>query len=200
MLATDQRGPPLQPFAPIDTTPRGFALVKLGHLAFNVADIQKVTAFYCDVLGFRGSSFSPQPPTISFESQNFWPQQHEAVWSTEDETKTTRCGAFAADRPACSELWHRETSTKFAKKALFSAACYARAGGLVWPAERLAWDHGGRSSAIQPTLPILARIPAAVRFVSHEPAIGSPAQWTLVSVSCPIGSSPAVRAGRALGP
>ena len=33
--------------------------------------------------------------------------------------KQTRCGAFAADRPACSELRHRETSTNRPKKCSF---------------------------------------------------------------------------------
>lgn len=33
--------------------------------------------------------------------------------------KQTRCGAFAADSPACSELRHRETSTNRPKKCSF---------------------------------------------------------------------------------
>jgi catechol-2,3-dioxygenase len=37
--------------------PKGIAPFKLGHVAFDVVDVKKITNFYCDVLGFRVSDW-----------------------------------------------------------------------------------------------------------------------------------------------
>ena len=44
---------PAKPSAP----PKGIAPFKLGHVAFDVVDVKKITSFYCDVLGFRVSDW-----------------------------------------------------------------------------------------------------------------------------------------------
>jgi plastocyanin len=41
--------------------------------------------------------------------------------------KQTKCGAFAADRPACSELRHRQTSTNRPKKRSFQQPANTKA-------------------------------------------------------------------------
>jgi len=90
--------------APVDTTPRGFALVKLGHLAFNVADIQKVTAFYCDVLGFRVSDWradffvflrcGPDHHTVNFASHGAHEKMHHAAFEVKDWAEIQRACDF----------------------------------------------------------------------------------------------------------
>lgn len=42
---------------PIKFTRNGVVPHKLGHVAFHVTEVKKVTAFYCDVLGFRVSDW-----------------------------------------------------------------------------------------------------------------------------------------------
>ena len=44
-------------FAPQPFNEKGIVPLKLGHVAFNVVDVKKVAAFYCDVLGFRVSDW-----------------------------------------------------------------------------------------------------------------------------------------------
>jgi catechol 2,3-dioxygenase-like lactoylglutathione lyase family enzyme len=44
-------------FAKRDDTPSIFNILKLGHVAYRVLDVQKVVKFYCDVLGFRVSDW-----------------------------------------------------------------------------------------------------------------------------------------------
>jgi catechol 2,3-dioxygenase-like lactoylglutathione lyase family enzyme len=58
----DPKGTPIDlyaeyEFAPEDKTPAFFNLLKLGHVAYRVLDVQKVVKFYCDVLGFRVSDW-----------------------------------------------------------------------------------------------------------------------------------------------
>ena len=58
----DPKGTRLQVFAERPSAPQKFAEKgiiphKLGHVAFNVIDVQKVTRFYCEVLGFRVSDW-----------------------------------------------------------------------------------------------------------------------------------------------
>src|SRR6185295_15698863 len=58
----DPKGTVLEVFreaAPAKTSPvtKGIAPFKLGHVAFNVVDVKKITSFYCDVLGFRVSDW-----------------------------------------------------------------------------------------------------------------------------------------------
>jgi len=90
--------------APIDPTSRGFALVKLGHLAFNVADIQKVTAFYCDVLGFRVSDWradffvflrcGPDHHTVNFASHGSHEKMHHIAFEVKDWAEIQRACDF----------------------------------------------------------------------------------------------------------
>ena len=44
-------------FAKPDGIPGIFNILKLGHVAYRVLDVQKVVKFYCDVLGFRVSDW-----------------------------------------------------------------------------------------------------------------------------------------------
>jgi len=44
-------------FAPEDPSEKGISPLKFGHLAYRVKDPQKLTAFYCDVMGFRVSDW-----------------------------------------------------------------------------------------------------------------------------------------------
>jgi catechol-2,3-dioxygenase len=44
-------------FAKRDTLEQGIMPQKLGHLAYRVLDVQKVTSFYTDILGFRASDW-----------------------------------------------------------------------------------------------------------------------------------------------
>ncbi|MBF9234859.1 VOC family protein [Microvirga sp. BT350] len=58
----DNKGTRIEVFAehePVPNGPRwsGIAPNKLGHVAFNVTDIQATVKFYCDVLGFRASDW-----------------------------------------------------------------------------------------------------------------------------------------------
>jgi catechol 2,3-dioxygenase-like lactoylglutathione lyase family enzyme len=89
---------------PIDTTPRGFAIGKLGHLAFNVADIQKVTAFYCDVLGFRVSDWradffvflrcGSDHHTVNFASHGAREKMHHIAFEVKDWAEIQRACDF----------------------------------------------------------------------------------------------------------
>ena len=44
-------------FAPDDGSEQGVNPLKFGHVAYRVHDVQKITAFYCDILGFRVSDW-----------------------------------------------------------------------------------------------------------------------------------------------
>ena len=44
-------------FAKPDGIPSIFNILKLGHVAYRVLDVQKIVRFYCDVLGFRVSDW-----------------------------------------------------------------------------------------------------------------------------------------------
>jgi len=44
-------------FAKPDAAPSLFNILKLGHVAYRVLDVQKIVKFYCDVLGFRVSDW-----------------------------------------------------------------------------------------------------------------------------------------------
>ncbi|MDH7794250.1 MULTISPECIES: VOC family protein [unclassified Beijerinckia] len=44
-------------FAPSDNLDNGIQPQKFGHVAYRVKDVQKLSAFYCDVLGFRASDW-----------------------------------------------------------------------------------------------------------------------------------------------
>jgi catechol 2,3-dioxygenase-like lactoylglutathione lyase family enzyme len=58
----DPKGTPIDlyaeyQFAKPDGIPSVFNILKLGHVAYRVLDVQKVVKFYCDVLGFRVSDW-----------------------------------------------------------------------------------------------------------------------------------------------
>lgn len=58
----DPKGTPIDlyaeyDFAKEDRTPSFFNILKLGHVAYRVKDVQAVVKFYCDVLGFRVSDW-----------------------------------------------------------------------------------------------------------------------------------------------
>jgi catechol 2,3-dioxygenase-like lactoylglutathione lyase family enzyme len=58
----DPKGTPLDlfaeyKFAKCDSSPATFNILKLGHVAYRVLDVQKVVKFYSDVLGFRVSDW-----------------------------------------------------------------------------------------------------------------------------------------------
>ena len=63
-------------FAPGDGNEKGISPVKFGHVAYRVNDVQKITKFYCDVLGFRvsdwiGDHFSFLRCGVDHHSVNF---------------------------------------------------------------------------------------------------------------------------------
>jgi catechol-2,3-dioxygenase len=58
----DPKGTPIDlyaeyAFAKPDDIPGIFNILKLGHVAYRVLDVQKIVKFYCDVLGFRVSDW-----------------------------------------------------------------------------------------------------------------------------------------------
>jgi catechol 2,3-dioxygenase-like lactoylglutathione lyase family enzyme len=58
----DPKGTPIDvyaeyQFAKRDDTPSLFNILKLGHVAYRVLDVQQVVKFYCDVLGFKVSDW-----------------------------------------------------------------------------------------------------------------------------------------------
>jgi catechol 2,3-dioxygenase-like lactoylglutathione lyase family enzyme len=58
----DPKGTPIDiyaeyQFAKRDDTPSIFNILKLGHVAYRVLDVQQIVKFYCDVLGFRVSDW-----------------------------------------------------------------------------------------------------------------------------------------------
>jgi catechol 2,3-dioxygenase-like lactoylglutathione lyase family enzyme len=58
----DPKGTPLDlfaeyKFAKLDGIPSVFNILKLGHVAYRVLDVQQIVKFYCDVLGFRVSDW-----------------------------------------------------------------------------------------------------------------------------------------------
>jgi catechol 2,3-dioxygenase-like lactoylglutathione lyase family enzyme len=102
----DPKGTPIDlyaeyKFAKLDERPALFNIIKLGHVAYRVHDVQKITKFYTDVLGFRVSDWrgdffvflrcnpdhhsinfiideTPQLHHIAFEV-NDWSEIHKAV-------------------------------------------------------------------------------------------------------------------------
>jgi catechol 2,3-dioxygenase-like lactoylglutathione lyase family enzyme len=90
--------------APVDPTPNGFSVIKLGHLAFNVADIQKVVAFYGEVLGFRVSDWradffvfmrcGPDHHTVNFASHGPHQKMHHIAFEVKDWAEIQRACDF----------------------------------------------------------------------------------------------------------
>jgi catechol 2,3-dioxygenase-like lactoylglutathione lyase family enzyme len=106
---TDPKGTEIEIFtsakpAPVDATPSGFSVLKLGHLAFNVADIQKVVAFYRDVLGFRISDWrsdffvfmrcGPDHHTVNFASHGAHEKMHHIAFEVKDWAEIQRACDF----------------------------------------------------------------------------------------------------------
>jgi catechol 2,3-dioxygenase-like lactoylglutathione lyase family enzyme len=90
--------------APVDPTPNGFSVIKLGHLAFNVTDIQKAVAFYRDVLGFRVSDWradffvfmrcGPDHHTVNFASHGPHQKMHHIAFEVKDWAEIQRACDF----------------------------------------------------------------------------------------------------------
>jgi catechol 2,3-dioxygenase-like lactoylglutathione lyase family enzyme len=90
--------------AAIDPAPQGFGVIKLGHIAFNVADIRKVAAFYCDVLGFRVSDWrsdffvflrcGPDHHTVNFASHGAHEKMHHMAFEVKDWAEIGRACDF----------------------------------------------------------------------------------------------------------
>jgi catechol 2,3-dioxygenase-like lactoylglutathione lyase family enzyme len=90
--------------APFDPVPSGFTPLKLGHLAFNVADIQKVVGFYTDILGFRVSDWrsdffaflrcGPDHHTINFASHGAHEKMHHIAFELKDWAEIQRACDF----------------------------------------------------------------------------------------------------------
>lgn len=89
---------------PVDTTPAGIAVNKLGHLAFNVTDIQKNVAFYRDVLGFRISDWrsdffvfmrcGPDHHTVNFATHGPHQKMHHIAFEVKDWAEIQRACDF----------------------------------------------------------------------------------------------------------
>jgi catechol 2,3-dioxygenase-like lactoylglutathione lyase family enzyme len=87
-----------------DPTPAGICVLKLGHLAFNVADIQQVVAFYRDVLGFRVSDWrgdffvfmrcGPDHHTVNFVSHGDHVKMHHIAFEVKDWSEIQRACDF----------------------------------------------------------------------------------------------------------
>lgn len=71
-------------FAPDDGAENGVQPLKFGHVAYRVHDVQKITSFYCDVLGFRvsdwmGDFFSFLRCGVDHHTINFVRMEQEAL-------------------------------------------------------------------------------------------------------------------------
>jgi len=106
---TDPKGTEVEVFtasklAPVDPTPNAFSVIKLGHLAFNVTDIQKVTAFYRDVLQFRISDWrsdffvfmrcGPDHHTVNFATHGPHQKMHHIAFEVKDWAEIQRACDF----------------------------------------------------------------------------------------------------------
>jgi catechol-2,3-dioxygenase len=106
---TDPKGTEIEIFtrsqrAPVDPTPAGISVLKLGHLAFNVADINKVVEFYRDVLGFRVSDWradffvfmrcGPDHHTVNFASHGGHEKMHHIAFELKDWAEIQRACDF----------------------------------------------------------------------------------------------------------
>lgn len=89
---------------PIDSTPAGFCVLKLGHLAFNVVDIHKVVAFYRDVMSFRVSDWradifvfmrcGPDHHTVNFATHGSRNRMHHIAFEVKDWAEIQRACDF----------------------------------------------------------------------------------------------------------
>ena len=80
--------------ASVEAAPKGIAVVKLGHLAFNVTDIQANVKFYRDVLGFRVSDWradffvfmrcGPDHHTVNFATHGPHQKMHHIAFEVKD--------------------------------------------------------------------------------------------------------------------
>lgn len=90
--------------APVDLAPSGISVLKLGHLAFNVTDIQKNVAFYRDVLGFRVSDWradffvfmrcGPDHHTVNFATHGPHQKMHHIAFEVKDWAEIQRACDF----------------------------------------------------------------------------------------------------------
>ena len=106
---TDPKGTEIEVFTeakrlPLDPRPAGFSVLKLGHLAFNVVDIQKVVAFYQDVMGFRISDWradifafmrcGPDHHTVNFAAHGTRDRMHHVAFEVKDWAEIQRACDF----------------------------------------------------------------------------------------------------------
>jgi catechol 2,3-dioxygenase-like lactoylglutathione lyase family enzyme len=89
VVFTDPKGTPIEIYADYAFAPAGDNVVgispnKFGHVAYRVKDVQKVTQFYCDFLGFRvsdwiGDHFSFPQCGVCHHTMNFVQYDQEAM-------------------------------------------------------------------------------------------------------------------------
>ncbi|MBM3608525.1 MAG: glyoxalase, partial [Alphaproteobacteria bacterium] len=91
-----------------DTSDGGISPVKFGHVAYRVEDVQKITDFYCDVLGFRvsdlmGDHFSFLRCGVDHHTVNFVrydsPALHHIAFEVKDWSELHRaCEVLARNK------------------------------------------------------------------------------------------------------
>lgn len=89
---------------PVDAASKGISVLKLGHLAFNVADIQANVKFYSEVLGFRVSDWrsdffvfmrcGPDHHTVNFAVHGPHQKMHHIAFEVKDTTEILRACDF----------------------------------------------------------------------------------------------------------
>jgi len=92
-------------FAKEDTTQGGIMPLKLGHVAYRVADVQQIVKFYTDVLGFRVSDWrddtfaflrcGPDHHTVNFVVDEV-PQLHHIAFEVKDWAEIQRACEWLA--------------------------------------------------------------------------------------------------------
>jgi len=92
-------------FAAEDRTPAGIAPLKLGHVAYRVADVQAIVKFYTDVLGFRVSDWrddtfaflrcGPDHHSVNFVVDEV-PQLHHIAFEVKDWAEIQRACEWLA--------------------------------------------------------------------------------------------------------
>ena len=106
---TDPKGTPVDLYAEYKFAPVGapayFNIMKLGHVAYRVLDVQEVVKFYCDVLGFRvsdwrGDFFVFMRCNTDHHTLNFIidekPQLHHIAFEVLDWSEINKAGDFLA--------------------------------------------------------------------------------------------------------
>ncbi len=105
----DPKGTPLDLFGEYKFAAAGqpcsFNILKLGHVAYRVLDVQKIVKFYCDVLGFRvsdwrGDTFAFLRCNTDHHTLNFiideQPQLHHIAFEVLDWSEINKAGDWLA--------------------------------------------------------------------------------------------------------